>query len=238
MEFKQFLEISKERQYNSLRRTCDKLGYDFYEKGDYNLNIIAIRNVDDINATKFNDVVVVAYLIDGIKTVDVFKATTDPGLTYRRKPINRKGTAIVVPQQVRGGLTIGKHKGYTALVQKHKFDVIRDNDRNDKISELAKYTMSEIDKMYITKSTKFNNSIIYDKSGNKIANIEYGMFGINFHRASKWRILDYVGLYSAGCIVQQDPYRFQNEFMKLIHKSANRYGSIFTMTLITNDKLY
>jgi len=238
MEFKQFLEISKERQYNSIRRTFKKLGYYFFEEGDYNLNVVAIRNVDDFNSTKFNDVVAVAYLIDGIKQVDIFNATTDPGKTYRTKPINNKGTAILLPQQSITGLKLGKHKGYEALVQNRPFNVIRDNDRNILLSELSKYTMDEIKLLYDIKPISSNESIIYNKSGIKIANIEFGRFGINFHRASRWKILEYIGLYSAGCIVQQDSYRYNKVFMKLVKRSVKLYGSMFTMTLITNDKLH
>jgi len=237
MKIKDFTQMSMERQYNSLRRTCGDLGYYFYENGDYDLNIIAIRNVDDLDSTKFNDFVAVAYLKNHIKQVNLFKATTDPGLTYRRKPINRMGTAILLPQQVRGGLRIGVHKGYEALVQNLNFHVIRDNDRDAYINDIAKHTMSEISVLYNMKFIGNSTNTIYTKSGDRVTNIEFGRFGINFHRASRWKILEHIGLYSAGCVVQQNPYKFHDEFMDIVTISKVHHGNTFTMTLLTNDKL-
>jgi hypothetical protein len=60
---------------------------------------------------------------------------------------------------------------------------------------------------------------------------EKGMFGINIHRAnSKGKTL-YIDSYSAGCQVFQSAEAFQ-EFMELCEKHKERYGNIFTYTLI------
>lgn len=237
MNLMRFTEMSKERQYNSLRRAVIKLGFSFFESGDYDLNIIAVRNGHNLQSTKFNDLVCVAYLKDGIKCVDAFEATTDPGRTYRLKPINKKGTAVIIPQQVKGGLKIGLHKGYKALVQNKSFWVLRDNDKNGNIPEMSMLTMPELKTIYTFKGIGVKEYFIIDKYGVKMCGIELGIFGTNFHRASKWKLLESVGLYSAGCVVQRDPYKYRDIFLPLVDKSAAIFGDTFTMTLITNDLL-
>lgn len=237
MDIKQFEDYSEERKYNALRKGVKKLGFYFFESGDYDLNIIAIRNSSALHSTKFNDYVALAYMIDGIKRVDLFKATTDPGRTYRLKPINKRGTAVLLPQQVPSGLITGLHKGYPALIQNKSFYVLRDNDKNDKIPLLSLLTRKELKVVYNIKTITDSLYTIYDSHGSKVCNLEYGKFGINFHRASKWKILESVGLYSAGCVVQQNPYRFRDVFLDIVGRSAKRFGSTFTMTLITNEHL-
>lgn len=237
MKLNEFKDMSSERQYNSLRRTLQGMGYTFYENVNYNLNIINIRNSKDLHSTKFNDLVAVAYLVGGIKTVDVYEATTDPGRTYRISPINRKGTAVMLPQQIKGGLKLGLHKGYEALVQTKFVYVLRDDDKNVEIPTLALLTLDEIKSIYKVDSTgKFN--YIHSADGETtVCKLEYGMFGINEHRASKWKILEHIGLYSAGCIVHRNPYEYRNKFIPIIKRSIKLYGNSFTRTLITSDKL-
>lgn len=89
----------------------------------------------------------------GIKTRDVFPATTDPGLSSMTKPMSTKGCAILVPGQYRSSWMIGYHKGkYEALVQCKPLKVYRDNDKDN----------------------------VYDLNPKTI---EEGNFGINIHKA-------------------------------------------------------
>ena len=66
-----------------------------------------------------------------------------------------------------------------------------------------------------------------DRNRNNILNMTgklyTGYFGINRHRSSKWQKLVRVGLYSAGCQVDQDPACY-DEHMKLVYKSMERFG--------------
>jgi len=63
---------------------------------------------------------------------------------------------------------------------------------------------------------------------------DYGLFGINIHRASAYNVLPKIGKNSAGCQVFQSPKDF-NEFMTLVNKSKDIYGNAFTYTLL-NEK--
>jgi hypothetical protein len=228
MELNKFKVLSHNEQYDILRTTLHNLNYLFFETGLYDINIIEIRNTADRNSDKFNDLVAVAYLDrSSNRVVDLYEATTDPSSVYRLKPINKNGVAIVLPQQSVGGLTIGLHKGYSALVQNRGLYVLRDNDKNADLNTLGFYTMEEM--------SKFDKeSALYELKKHSV--IEFGYYGLNHHRASKWNILESVGLYSAGCIVHKDPNKF-NEFMNLINKSAKIYGNLFTRTLIISDNL-
>ena len=155
-----------------LRDHLREKGYRFFDSGDFNLNIVGIRSPDRLS-NKFDDVICCVYKVNG---------------TWRYKA-----------GQYRGAFHIGLHRGkYTALVQRKKVTVYRDNNRDS--------TLDHVDE-------------------------EEGYFGINIHRASAHRSLDDVGAYSAGCQVFSDPDDFE-EFMKLCHKSATRYGTHFTYTLL------
>ena len=56
-------------------------GYKWFENGDYNLNLVGIRNSETENlvTNKFDDCVTVSYKVDGEWNFHCFKATTDPG---------------------------------------------------------------------------------------------------------------------------------------------------------------
>ena len=50
-----------------VKRAMDSKGYKYFENGDYNLNIIGIRNSDTANmvTNKFDDTNTISYKIDG-----------------------------------------------------------------------------------------------------------------------------------------------------------------------------
>lgn len=131
-----------------------KLGYAYFKKGYYNLNIIGIRKEGNKVTNVFDDYLVVIYNTEkeGRKTM-IFEITTDPGLDYIMNPIAKKGTAILVPGQYRGCWKIGLHQGkYEALCQRKPVKVYRDA----------------------------NKDKVYDFKPNTI---EDGIFGINIHKA-------------------------------------------------------
>ena len=129
-------------------------GYAYFTNGKYNLNIIGVRRAGTKITNQFDDYIVVEYIdIYGIKTRDVFPATTDPGLSSMTKPMSSKGCAILVPGQYRSSWMIGYHKGkYEALVQCKPLKVYRDNNKDN----------------------------VYDLNPKTI---EEGSFGINIHKA-------------------------------------------------------
>ena len=189
-----------------IKQVMKKKKYAFFDSNlSLNLNIIGIRK-KCCSSNHFDDNINVVYR-NRDKEWEVFTAaaTTDPGRTSLIRPVNRKGTAILVPDQYRGSHKIGLHRGrYTALIQSGaKVAVWRDNDKD--------------------------RSLDMDDS-----KIEKGFFGINIHRASARGETSLVNSYSAGCQVFQDVNDFY-KFMELCESSAEKYGDRFTYTLLEED---
>ena len=133
-------------------------GYKWFEKGDYNLNIVGIRNSDTNNevTNKFDDWMTLSYKVDGKWQFRCYDCTTDPGTHWVENIMRESGVAILKPNQYRGSHKIGLHQGkYEALRQQKPVQVYRDNN---------------LDNCY---------DLIEE-------NIEEGIFGINIHRATKW----------------------------------------------------
>ena len=123
-----------EVRYGQLITAMIRAGHNFFEQGDYNLNLIGVR-ARNVHSNEFNDCLAVAYKINGRPVCHTFACTTDPGIYWRENPANVNGTAIVKPGQYPGLWTLGKHQGkYAALVQAGDITVYRDNDRNADIN--------------------------------------------------------------------------------------------------------
>lgn len=116
-----------------LRKACERKSYQFFESGDFNLNIIGIRTSDN-TANTFNDYLCVAYKQCGHWNLLTLDCTTDPGLYWRNNPMNPLGTAVLVPGQYRGAYMLGLHKDkYKALTQSKSLPVYRDNDYDNDV---------------------------------------------------------------------------------------------------------
>jgi hypothetical protein len=127
--------------------------YLWFDKGDYNLNIIGVRNSSTNNrvTNSFDDLITLSYKINGNWNFHSWEATTEPGLTGVMEFENIKGVSILVPNQYRGAYAEGLHKNqYEALVQIKTLKVWRDK----------------------------NKDMIYDHDV-----IDNGIFGINIHHA-------------------------------------------------------
>tara|TARA_R110002020_G_scaffold309888_3_gene525783 strand:- start:3564 stop:4172 length:609 start_codon:yes stop_codon:yes gene_type:complete len=145
----------------------------------FNLNIVGIRS-DNPKVNKFNDLLYFFWIYEGKWNVFQTQQTTLAGDDFLLDPMNKKGCAILVPNQYRSTYKLDLHRGkYLALCQRKPVSVYRDN----------------------------NKDFIYDY---KSATIETGMFGINCHRASAYQEVENVDRNSAGCQVTQDPndYKF------------------------------
>jgi hypothetical protein len=115
-----------------IKEALRKKQYKFFENGDYNLNIIGIRNVSDQIDNLFDDTLFLAYKVEDRFNIQQFPCTTQPGAYYMKNPMNKLGTAILVPGQYRGAYTIGLHQGkYEALRQCGLLKIYRDNDRDN-----------------------------------------------------------------------------------------------------------
>ena len=131
--------MSYRLDYPTLKRVCANLGHRFFDRGDYNLNIIGIRT-SDLRSNLFNDWICLAFRQNDMEQLLVFSATTDPGTYWREHPMNVDGTAILAPGQYPAIWEPGKHRNtYLALVQRGECTVYRDND-GDKILDMCDRT--------------------------------------------------------------------------------------------------
>lgn len=196
-------------QLTDFEKLFKKYGYAYFTNGDYNLNIIGIRNLIDGTAHKntFNDILVVEYKKDGEWIRKMWRFTTDPGQTTLNAPSNSKGTAILVPSQYRSVYALGLHNSkYKALCQRlGPVAVYRDNDKD--------------------------NRLTFDAT-----KIEVGSFGINIHRAKDNATTELINGYSAGCQVFKSSNDF-NEFMQICELAEKKWGNKFTYTLIDSNML-
>jgi hypothetical protein len=114
----------------------------------------------------------------------------------------------MVPGQYKDVYKIGHHKDYQALEQVGKIKYVRDDSKDSKLNfELYRGTDSA-------------------------ANIFTDNLKTNIHRASKNKIVNYVGLYSAGCQVLQnvDDFTILLNFCKA--QVSAGWPNLFTYTLL------
>lgn len=124
-----------------MRTAYEKLGYAFFTKGDYNVNLFGIRNMEDLHSEYFNDVIGMIYKHQGDWKLLKVDATVDPGTMYRKSPSNSKGVACLRKGQHRGMFQIGLHKGkYKAFVQRADCTVHRDNNKDAKLDLVGEDT--------------------------------------------------------------------------------------------------
>ena len=78
--------------------------YAYFTKGEYNVNIIGIRNSDTCNrvTNHYDDLITISYMKGNKWKYFQWPATTDPGKYWMDHPLNDEGCAILVPNQYRG----------------------------------------------------------------------------------------------------------------------------------------
>ncbi len=185
-------------------------GYKWFESGDYNVNIVGIRNMDagERVTNKFDDHLTVSYMIDNTWYYEIFDCTTDPGDDWMDKPMNSKGCAILKPGQYPKSHKLRLHQGrYLALGQQNPVTVYRDRDRD------GKYDFDE-------------------------STIDTGLYGINIHRATKHagKTSKYVDKWSAGCqvIASNDDWHC---FLDICQTARDKWSNNFTYTLLQSTDL-
>lgn len=157
--------------YEAVKQICRAKGYNFFENGDFNVNLIGIRNMRDVQANTFNDLFCIAFKKNGEQILLQYPCTTDPGTYYRLNPANVQGTAILPAGQYFGLWKVGLHQGkYQALVQRLPTVVIRDNNRDPNLDLNARTGVREF-------------------------------IGLNCHRATASGTSKQVDKWSAGCQV-------------------------------------
>ena len=195
---------------DQIEETMRQMDYKYFTGGDFNLNIIGIRNSLTKNkvTNKFDDKMTLSYKEKGIWKFHMFDCTTDPGTHWVENIMRKEGVAILKPGQYRHSHKIRKHQGrYEALGQDRAVSVYRDDNR---------------DHMYN----------LYEES------VQTGLFGINIHRATKYanKKSTQVDKWSAGCqvIAANDDWRL---FMSICRKARDKWGNRFTYTLLESNKI-
>ena len=196
-----------------IQTTVEDKGYKYFHdnlnKG-YDVNIIGVRNSKTKGrvTNAFDDTLTISYKIEGEWQYHEFNCTTDPGSHWVENLLNKKGVAILKPNQYRGSHKLDFHQGrYLALRQKSDVTVYRDNDRD-------------------------NN---YDLNESKI---DTGIFGINIHRAtgrSGGKSIR-VDKWSAGCQVIADNDDW-NTFLGICQSAREIHGNSFSYTLIESKDI-
>lgn len=128
-------------------------GYTWFENGDYDVNIVGVRNSSTGNKVTnvFDDFMTLSYKEGGVWKFHSWPCTTDPGTKGVKEYHNVAGVARLVEGQYKGSHGIGLHQGkYEALTQAKSVKVFRDA----------------------------NKDMIYDET-----KIQEGVFGINIHKA-------------------------------------------------------
>ena len=201
------MQLTREKIQETIKRKTDYLWFD---KGDYNLNIIGVRNSDtkDKVTNRFDDKLTLSYKVNGKWQFHSFDCTTDPGTHWVENIMREEGVAILKPGQYRGSHIIRKHQGrYEALGQDKPVKVYRDKNRD----------------------TYYN---LYEES------VQEGLFGINIHRATKYanKKSTQVDKWSAGCqvIAANDDWKL---FMKTCRKARDTWNNRFTYTLLESKDI-
>ena len=193
-----------------IEETMKQKDYKYFINGDFNLNIIGIRNSLTKNkvTNKFDDKMTLSYKEKGIWKFHMFDCTTDPGTHWVENIMRKEGVAILKPGQYKSSHKIRKHQGrYEALGQQNPVTVYRDNNRDD----------------------------VYNLNSE---NTQTGLFGINIHRATKYagKKSTQVDKWSAGCqvIASNDDWKL---FMKICRKARDTWNNNFTYTLLDSDEI-
>jgi hypothetical protein len=139
----------KEQIENALKTK----GYAWFENGDYDVNIVGVRNSATGNkvTNAFDDFLTISYKEGGQWKFHIWPATTEPGTKGVKEYHNAAGVARLVEGQYRGSHTIRLHQGkYEALGQAKNVKVYRDA----------------------------NKDMVFDET-----KITEGLYGINIHKA-------------------------------------------------------
>ena len=193
-----------------IESTMAEKGYRYFRSGDYNLNIIGVRNSETAGrvTNAFDDCMTLSYKVDNEWKFHCFKCTTDPGTHWVKNILNERGVAILKPGQYRGAHKIRKHQGkYDVLGQQKPMKIYRDANLDGKYDLIEESVREELIGINIHRATA--------KSGGKST------------RVDKW---------SAGCQVigSNDDWAV---FMKICYQARDLWGNSFTYTLIESKDI-
>jgi hypothetical protein len=168
----------------------------------YELNIVG-RRTDSTKPNKFDDWIYVFYKNQYNKWKGYkSEATTDAGRFWLNQPMRSEGTALLKEGQYLNAYNLVMHNG--------------------------KYLALTQSLKPVTVYRDYNRDVVLDFDNGEE---QTGFFGINIHRADSTGTTKYIGQYSAGCQVFADADDF-NKFIDLAERHKEKYGNVFTYTLI------
>lgn len=195
-----------------LQATFAKKGYKFF--GDpmpFDLNIVGIR-ADDRVAGKFDDLVgVLCYDSKIVWREYWFPATVDSGDFYLRKPLHKDGTAVMLEGQYRGAYKLGIH-GRTWASGGYE-------------------ALEQVSPMRYVRDGNLDNKIDTD------GRVFEAVLKTNIHRAYPNKVAEFIGKYSAGCQVIQNPADFEILLALCRQSVAIGFPNSFTYTLLNEREL-
>ena len=145
-----------------IKKAFVKKGYPL-RKGNYELNIIGIRN-DNATPNSFDDTICVLFKDEYDEDVLLcFPATTDPGTYWLEHPMNVDGCAIMQEGHYTDVYKVGIHKDYKALQQIGKIHYVRDNNKNNVLDFNAAKKITDVIATNIHHADAAGKSAIVDK---------------------------------------------------------------------------
>lgn len=196
-----------------IQETVEGMGYKYFHDNSnkgYDVNIIGIRNSKTKGrvTNAFDDLLTIAYKIDGEWKYHEFPCTTDPGTHWVENVLNDRGVAILKPGQYRGSHKLRLHQGkYLALGQKKPMKIYRDANLDGKYDLIEESVREELIGINIHRAT--------GRSGGKST------------RVDKW---------SAGCQVIADNDDW-HEFLDICQTAREIHGNSFSYTLIESKDI-
>lgn len=205
------------RTIEQIKKVMLDKNYKFFTNGDYNLNIIAVRESNKFD-NLFSDTLYIIYKENGVEKLFQTKWTTKAGVygkggeknpyTGRETGTGVDGVAVVIPGQYLSSfeyVTTGSRYPFTKYLRQIKsLKYYRDNDKNGIITTGQVY--EGIYATHLHAMSKKNTTGTY----------------ISFLGYNPW---------SAGC--NGSPYLSFIKFLALIEKSISLgYKNIFTYTLL------
>lgn len=207
-----------------LKNVAVKKGYPIYinRGNDYNINIWGIRSGNPVTG-KFNDTVIIFRQLSPNNVKPSYKTSTSCGymsdgwyidvFAATTKPSD---VALLKPSNPKG-TAIVVPGCYLSLWKagKHK-------------GEYEAFVQNAPVTVYRDNN---KNNVIDSKT------TETGIFGINFHRASKWKISELIGLYSEGCQVVESVVDFEKTIIPLRDRAVENGYTTFSYVLILESEI-
>jgi hypothetical protein len=206
--------------YEGIKAAVLSKGFEFYEEGNYNLNIIWIRMTDGVTNV-FNDKCAICYLIDGQPQFVLLDANTKPalyGALYNPVTVDGiTGTAVTMPQQVKAA---------------HKFvdlDFIADTNSPDYYNPWKNCYFAQNGTLMTWRDNLKQNSVHHIQPYASEAWHE-----ICLHLQENPLSAPGKEPFSTGCNGwhRED---LKNIVVPIVREAVNIWGSLFTYTLIYNE---